>query len=75
LGGKIMAQLKRHELYRLYNFAQPPILTKPTAINYTDTEFDDSFTTVTGKLLGSDADKDTLTLTFGTAGGTDKGEW
>ena len=48
-----------------------PVLTTPTAITYTDTIFDDAFLAVTGSLVASDIDSNTLTC--GITGGTDKG--
>ncbi len=48
-----------------------PSLNAPTAINYIDTRFDDTFATVTGALAATDADGDTLT--YGIAGGIDNG--
>jgi Ca2+-binding RTX toxin-like protein len=48
-----------------------PVLTMPTAINYTDTVFNDAFATATGALAASDIDGNTLT--YGITGGTDNG--
>ncbi|MFI3156939.1 MAG: S8 family serine peptidase, partial [Methylococcaceae bacterium] len=48
-----------------------PVLTIPTAINYTDSVFDDSFTTMTSSLVAGDIDDNTLT--YGITGGTDNG--
>jgi Ca2+-binding RTX toxin-like protein len=44
-----------------------PVLTTPTAINYIDTAFVDNFAPVTGSLLASDANGDSLT--YGIVGG------
>jgi Ca2+-binding RTX toxin-like protein len=49
-----------------------PVLSAPTTINYIDTIFDDSFATVTGVLVASDIDGDSLT--YGIAGGADNGD-
>ncbi len=48
-----------------------PLLSTPTAINYIDTVFDDTFATVTRSLTASDIDSDRLT--YGITGGTDHG--
>ncbi|MDP2902157.1 MAG: M10 family metallopeptidase C-terminal domain-containing protein, partial [Methylovulum sp.] len=48
-----------------------PSLATPTAINYTDTVFDDSFASVTGLLVASDSDGNTLT--YGITGGINNG--
>ena len=50
----------------------PPVLTTPTAINYIDTAFDDTFATVTGSLVASDIDS--TPITYGITGGTDNGD-
>ncbi|MDD5321500.1 MAG: hypothetical protein PHD43_12960 [Methylococcales bacterium] len=47
-----------------------PVLTTPTAINYTGMVFDDIFATATGKLIASDVDSSSLT--YGITGGTEK---
>lgn len=49
-----------------------PVLTQPSAIDYTDTKFNDSFATVTGNLSAFDSDGDNLT--YGISGGTDLGD-
>ncbi len=48
-----------------------PVLTTPTGINYTDTVFDDTFTTGSGLLTASDVDSSNLT--YGIVGGIDNG--
>ncbi len=48
-----------------------PLPSTPTAINYIDTVFDDTFATVTRSLTASDIDSDRLT--YGITGGTDHG--
>ncbi|MFI3155631.1 MAG: Ig-like domain-containing protein, partial [Methylococcaceae bacterium] len=48
-----------------------PVLTIPTAINYTDSVFNDSFATITSSLVAGDIDGNTLT--YGITGGTDNG--
>ncbi len=50
----------------------PPVLTTPTAINYTDTDFDDTFATAIGSLDARDIDSDHLT--YGITDGTDNGD-
>ncbi|TAL41658.1 MAG: hypothetical protein EPN89_18780, partial [Methylovulum sp.] len=47
-----------------------PMLAVPIAINYIDTVFDDTFTTVAGLLAASD---ESNLLTYGITGGTDNG--
>ncbi|TAN68107.1 MAG: hypothetical protein EPN17_09690 [Methylobacter sp.] len=49
-----------------------PILTTPNAIHYTDTIFNDSFTTIKGALVADDIDGDVLTYDIN--GGTDNGD-
>ncbi|MEH2406818.1 MAG: putative Ig domain-containing protein [Nostoc sp.] len=49
-----------------------PTLNTPTAINYTDTANDDTFTAQTGTLAASDPDSE-QTLTYGIDGGTVNG--
>ncbi len=46
-----------------------PVLATPSAINFTDTVFDDKFTTVNKFLVATDVDGNTLT--YGIVGGTD----
>ncbi|MDD5277372.1 MAG: M10 family metallopeptidase C-terminal domain-containing protein [Methylovulum sp.] len=48
-----------------------PVLTAPTAISYTDTVFDDTFTVATGSLVASDIEGNILTYSI--AGGVDNG--
>ncbi len=48
-----------------------PVLTTPTAINYIDTVFDDTFAPVNSLLVASDIDGNTLTYSI--TGGTDNG--
>lgn len=48
-----------------------PVLVTPPGIYYTDTAFDDSFATVTGKLNASDVDN--TVLTYGIIGGVANG--
>jgi Ca2+-binding RTX toxin-like protein len=48
-----------------------PVLTAPTAINYIDTIFDDTFATVKRSLVASNIDGDTLI--YGITGGKDNG--
>jgi len=48
-----------------------PAFKTPTTINYTDTVFDDSFATATGKLIA--ADPENSPLTYGMVGGKDNG--
>jgi Ca2+-binding RTX toxin-like protein len=50
-----------------------PILTAPSTIHYTDTAFVDTFATLTGSLIASDADMGS-TLTYGIVGGIDYGD-
>lgn len=47
-----------------------PILVKPDDITYSDTRFDDTFTSVSGSLSASDSDDNVLT--YSVAGGVDK---
>jgi hypothetical protein len=49
-----------------------PTLTAPAEINYTDTKFDDSFSTATGVLVAHDVDGDSLA--YGIAGGTNSSD-
>ena len=48
-----------------------PVLKSPTAVSYTDTIFDDTFASVTGLLVATDIDSNSLT--YGITGGTDNG--
>ena len=57
--------------YTLTAVNDAPVLTAPAVINYTDTIFDDTFTTIAGSLVVSNVDNDTLT--YGISGGTDNG--
>ena len=50
------------------NFEMGPVLTTPTAITYTDTSVNNTFSITTGTLSATDADGHTLT--YGIAGGT-----
>ncbi|MDP2901989.1 MAG: ExeM/NucH family extracellular endonuclease [Methylovulum sp.] len=59
-------------LVKVTNVNETPILTKPAAISYTDTVFDDSFAAFTGSLAANDADGNNLR--YGIIGGTDIGD-
>jgi len=48
-----------------------PVFKTPSVINYTDTVFDDSFATVTRKLVA--ADPESSSLSYGIVGGTNNG--
>ncbi len=50
-----------------------PVLFAPTAIQYIDTVFDDSFAMVTGSLIASDLDGGVIS--YGIVGGIVNGEW
>ena len=50
----------------------PPTLTAPAPINYTDTQYDDTFANATGTLSATDSEGEILS--YGITGGTDNGD-